>query len=430
MEQDGGAGTGGAMKGGAPPPVTVPDHDDDPDPAPAPAPAPKPKPAPKPVADKPAPKPAPAPDHPAPAPDKPVADKPVADKPAPGAKPGEKKAPEHPEAAAEWLATIFVKTGKVNAAQAAEVIKAAGPDHTKKALGEKVHAGFKHDSTRAMIKGKGRAHELDWEHVHKQIAPANTDGKGTMGANYGSLREAFYEHRAVQLHKVLGVSDIEQVLAAEDVAEAGGRRDIAGTIEDLLFRAHQFAVVETLNVTQSVRYVREPKRTFCNIYAHDFILAMGGYLPRVWWRDHAWAKISQGAEVVTPETLKAMQKRGEKTDDVVAPIYEKTVTELNANSLNNWFREHGAAFGWGEVSDMTKAQDEVNKGMLGVVSAANKASGRSGHISVILQEDASIRRAARTARSRCRCSHRPAQRTQVLGRVGAPGSKSRVVGGQ
>ena len=36
LEQDGGAGAGGAMKGGAPPPVKVPDHDDDPEPAPAP----------------------------------------------------------------------------------------------------------------------------------------------------------------------------------------------------------------------------------------------------------------------------------------------------------------------------------------------------------------------------------------------------------
>ena len=324
------------------------------------------------------------------------------------------------------MTTIYTKSGAATADQAAAIIRAAGADALKRALAPHQHKRNATDELRPHISGKGRAHKLDWESVHKQIAPANTDGKGTMGPKYGSLRGVFLQHRAVQLNKIFGVENLEEVLAAEEVAEDGGRADVARKLEDGVYRAHQYAIVETLNVTSSARYLREPGRTFCNIYAHDFVVAQGGYLPRVWWKPKAWAAIQKGAEVVTPTELKAMQKRKEPTDDVVAPIYEDTVTELNANSLNKWFRDHGSRFGWREESDMTAAQDAVNKGEIGILSAANTNSKRSGHISVILAEDKDHQAARKDGKVEVPLqSQAGAKNFKYSAESGAPGSKSK-----
>ena len=86
-----------------------------------------------------------------------------------------------------------------------------------------------------------------------------------------------------------------------------------------MFQCHQYAIVETLNVTASARYQPGSGKTYCNIYAYDFVTAMGGYLPRVWWMDKTWSKIQAGAEIVTPEELKRMKKEKEDVSNVVAP---------------------------------------------------------------------------------------------------------------
>jgi len=124
--------------------------------------------------------------------------------------------------------------------------------------------------------------------------------------------------------------------------------------------------LDFLNVEKSVRYLPTNKNTFCNIYATDLAYSLGVYVPRVWWTEGALSKIEQGQKV-----------------DV---IYEKTVTELNANSLANWFENFGPDFGWHRKLSIDELQTEVNKGTLGIIVAQRINLNRSGHIVAVVPE--------------------------------------------
>ena len=236
-------------------------------------------------------------------------------------------------------------------------------------------------------KGSGRAAMLDWDKTHPQISPADPKGTKPLKPGYGTLRDVFYRHRAEQLLKVFGVQSLDLVITAAEVAEYAGRADVAEKIRDLMFRCHQYAIVETLNVTSSARYQPGEGKTFCNIYAYDVVAAMGGYLPRVWWMDKVWSQIQAGAEIVTPAELKRMKKEKEDTKNVVAPEYGVTVHEMNANALTAWMHKTGSTeFGWSAASDMEAAQSAANTGSIVILLAANKVAKKSGHVSVVLAE--------------------------------------------
>jgi hypothetical protein len=207
-----------------------------------------------------------------------------------------------------------------------------------------------------------------------------------MKPGYGTLREIFYRHRANELMKIFGVQSLDLVLTAAEVAEYAGNMTAAEKIRDLMFRAHQYAIVETLNVTESARYQPGEGKTYCNIYAYDVVTAMGGYLPRVWWTDPTWTKIQGGSEIVSLADLKRMKKDKEDVSNVVAPEYGVTVGEQNANALTKWMHGTGAEFGWSQATDMEAAQTAANQGQIVILLAANKVASKSGHVSVVLAE--------------------------------------------
>ena len=198
------------------------------------------------------------------------------------------------------------------------------------------------------------------------------------------VREIFYRHRANELMKIFGVQSLDLVLTAAEVAEYAGNMTAAEKIRDLLFRAHQYAIVETLNVTESARYQPGEGKTYCNIYAYDVVTAMGGYLPRVWWTDPTWTKIQGGSEIVSLADLKRMKKDKEDVSNVVAPEYGVTVGEQNANALTKWMHKTGGEFGWSAATDMEAAQTAANQGQIVILLAANKVASKSGHVSVVL----------------------------------------------
>jgi hypothetical protein len=182
------------------------------------------------------------------------------------------------------------------------------------------------------------------------------------------------------------VQSLDLVLTAAEVAEYGGNAAAAEKIRDLLFRANQYAIVETLNVTASARFQPGEGKTYCNIYAYDVVTALGGYLPRVWWTDPTWTKIQGGAEIVSLADLKRMKKDKEDVSNVVAPEYGVTVGEQNANALTKWMHKTGGEFGWSAASDMEAAQTAANQGQIVILLAANKVASKSGHVSVVLAE--------------------------------------------
>ncbi len=108
--------------------------------------------------------------------------------------------------------------------------------------------------------------------------------------------------------------------------------------------------------------------TYCNIYAHDFCTLAGAYLPRVWWTSKAIERL----------------RAGEK----VEPAYLATVDEMRANALLRWLTDYGSDYGWRQTSTLTKLQNVVNAGGLGIICARNSVEGRSGHIVMVVPETA------------------------------------------
>ena len=129
-----------------------------------------------------------------------------------------------------------------------------------------------------------------------------------------------------------------------------------------------YAVLEWLDVEHSQRYAPTNLNTYCNIYAYDVAYCCGVYVPRVWWNEKAFEEMRNG---INPE-----------------PIYEKRVTELNANALTNWFEDYGEVFNWKRVLDVDTLQQQVNAGKLGFIVAQRINLNRSGHIVAVIPETA------------------------------------------
>lgn len=128
-------------------------------------------------------------------------------------------------------------------------------------------------------------------------------------------------------------------------------------------------IVDWLDVENSKRYKAGNGDTFCNVYASDYCMFAGAYLPRVWW------------------TTKAIQKL--KKGENVEIKYGDTVHELDANSLFKWFSDFGSQFYWQEMKpnghDFTEIQETANNGNV-VTLVYKNPSGKSGHLLVVIPE--------------------------------------------
>jgi hypothetical protein len=140
----------------------------------------------------------------------------------------------------------------------------------------------------------------------------------------------------------------------------------SGTTPEEL-REELWAIVDYLAVDKAshVRY-QPTDKTFCNIYAHDFCMLAGVYLPRCWWTDDAIERLTRG-ENVTPRV-------------------EATISEQRANDIFGWLKSFGLRFGWRQTGTLTKLQNEANLGAVGLVIAKNKSDGAPGHIAMVVPE--------------------------------------------
>ncbi|WP_433766610.1 hypothetical protein [Pseudomonas putida] len=126
-------------------------------------------------------------------------------------------------------------------------------------------------------------------------------------------------------------------------------------------------IIEWLGVDTNARYTKT-KVTFCNIYAYDYCCLAGVYIPRVWWTRKAISDLAKG----NPVPVK----------------YDQTVSELNANSLNNWFEEFGGDFGWTRTFDVDQLQEAANAGSVCLISGQRVDLNESGHICAVVPETA------------------------------------------
>ncbi len=201
----------------------------------------------------------------------------------------------------------------------------------------------------------GRANMLQWEAVHSEISQTAT------------LRQAFMQNLEIHLRNLFGQPTTQaDALQRIQEADAAGQFDQATQLRANLARANQYAIVDTLRVERSPRYLAEPGKTFCNIYAYDVVTALGGYLPRVWWMDQAIARLRNG--------------------ESVQPVYAETVRELNANMLTDWMYTFGPEYGWARETDITAAQAAANAGQLVVLLSARIKKSESGHVNIVLSE--------------------------------------------
>jgi hypothetical protein len=141
----------------------------------------------------------------------------------------------------------------------------------------------------------------------------------------------------------------------------------SGTTPDAL-RQEIDDIIDYLNVEKAahVRYQPAGGRTFCNIYAHDFCLLAGVYLPRVWWTGDAIERLARGENV--------------------EPKLGATIDEQRANDLFRWLRAFGPRFGWRQTGTLTKLQTETNIGAIGLIVARRVEDGRPGHITIVIPE--------------------------------------------
>ena len=158
------------------------------------------------------------------------------------------------------------------------------------------------------------------------------------------------------------------IAGAHSLNEAGMPRRTAH--DPAALRAELAAVIGYL-ATDNIAHKRYQPRdglTFCNIYAHDYCMLGGTYLPRVWWTQPALVKISAGQSVPA--------------------LIGNTVDEVRANTLFRWLRDFGPNFGWRRAATLTELQDHANLGGICVIVARRKDEGRSGHIVAVVPETA------------------------------------------
>jgi flagellum-specific peptidoglycan hydrolase FlgJ len=128
-------------------------------------------------------------------------------------------------------------------------------------------------------------------------------------------------------------------------------------------------IINWLDVQHSPRYLAGTGNTYCNIYAYDFCCFAGAYIPRVWWN----------SSVTSPTPTQ-----------IANPTYGTDVSELNANSLYDWFISQGGNHGWAEATpagNFTALQNEANAGHIVLIVYKNTSG--HGHICAIVPETAS-----------------------------------------
>jgi len=132
-------------------------------------------------------------------------------------------------------------------------------------------------------------------------------------------------------------------------------------------------IIDYLDVEKSDRYLREPTKTFCNIYAYDFCSFTWAYLPRVYWNKKSFSNILMGQEVKAE--------------------YGKTVRELSANMLYDFLVSEGKEYHqWEEIDDPVELQNLANKGHVCIICAKHSNPRRSGHITIVPPEYKKFRR--------------------------------------
>ncbi|MDB6136441.1 MAG: hypothetical protein JWM59_4684 [Verrucomicrobiales bacterium] len=114
------------------------------------------------------------------------------------------------------------------------------------------------------------------------------------------------------------------------------------------------------------RYAPAGGKTFCNVYAHDFCMLAGAYLPRVWWTGAALLRLGRGEEVPV--------------------LIGDTIDEQRANDLFRWLRSFGPSFGWRETGTLPKLQDAANLGGVCLVIARRREDGKPGHVTPVVPE--------------------------------------------
>lgn len=153
---------------------------------------------------------------------------------------------------------------------------------------------------------------------------------------------------------------------ARSLNEAGQPQRKGGSPAEL--RAELATIIEWLSVDRKAhrRYLSREGLTFCNIYAHDYCHLAGVYLPRVWWTGNSIEAIAQG---------KAVDAK-----------LENTVREMRANALFDWLQDFGPRFGWRQTGTLTKLQNEVNQGAIGLIVAKRVDTEKPGHIVAVVPE--------------------------------------------
>jgi hypothetical protein len=141
-------------------------------------------------------------------------------------------------------------------------------------------------------------------------------------------------------------------------------RDINASAEEKARALHGIAI--WLKPETSARYQPKDGKTRCNIYAHDFALLAGAYLPRVWWK-------------------KTVLNRA-PGDPWPQPITGKWIEEYTANALRGWFGSYSAHFGWRRVETPDQLQNHANAGGVSIIIARSRDPDRSGHINLVIPE--------------------------------------------
>ena len=180
--------------------------------------------------------------------------------------------------------------------------------------------------------------------------------------------ETIVHSSIVPVHMQEGRSDIKRNRAggrAYPLGEANMPRRKSASANDQ--KAELAKIITYLGVESNARYQRTSSSTYCNIYAYDYSYLAGVFLPRVWWNTKAILDLTAGKNVEAQ--------------------YNKTVMELSANRLYDWFTEFSDDFGWKRVFDYTALQEVVNRGGVGTIVAKHINPQRSGHITMVVPEN-------------------------------------------
>lgn len=129
-------------------------------------------------------------------------------------------------------------------------------------------------------------------------------------------------------------------------------REIEVPSRKLHRRERLMGIIRDLDVEDAVRYRRQGRTTYCNIYATDIIKNMRVTAPRHW-------------------MYKGVPSEG-----------TSFAHEYTANMLHDWFDEHGSKFGWKEVT-LDEAKQLAASESLAIAIWKNPDTRRlPGHIAV------------------------------------------------